>query len=43
MTGRNNKPKNRGPASHPSRLEQFDEKWAEGRNTKSEANNSESK
>jgi hypothetical protein len=26
MTGRNNKPKNDGPASSPSRLEQFGQK-----------------
>jgi hypothetical protein len=26
MAGRNNHPKNEGPASHPSRLDQFGEK-----------------
>ncbi|MCF2941615.1 hypothetical protein L1N85_25085 [Paenibacillus alkaliterrae] len=29
MTGRNNKPDNDGPASSPSRLDQFGEKLAE--------------
>ncbi|WP_281272511.1 hypothetical protein [Paenibacillus taihuensis] len=29
MTGRNSKPKNRGPASHPGRLEQYGERLAE--------------
>ncbi len=29
MTGRNNHPKNDGPASNPSRLDQFGEKMAE--------------
>lgn len=29
MTGRNNKPKNDGPASSPERLDQFGEKLAE--------------
>ncbi|WP_179281194.1 hypothetical protein [Paenibacillus sp. XY044] len=29
MTGRNNKPKNDGPASSPGRLDQFGEKLAE--------------
>jgi hypothetical protein len=29
MTGRNNKPKNNGPASSPERLDQFGEKLAE--------------
>ncbi|WP_162848489.1 hypothetical protein [Paenibacillus nanensis] len=29
MTGRNNKPKNNGPASSPSRLDQFGDKLAD--------------
>lgn len=29
MTGRNNKPRNDGPASSPSRLDQFGDKLAE--------------
>ncbi|AEI45432.1 MULTISPECIES: hypothetical protein [Paenibacillus] len=29
MTGRNSKPKNRGPAGHPGRLDQFGEKLAD--------------
>ncbi|WP_219640977.1 hypothetical protein [Cohnella sp. CFH 77786] len=29
MTGRNNKPDNDGPASSPSRLDQFGDKWSE--------------
>ncbi|MDQ1910370.1 hypothetical protein RAC89_07655 [Paenibacillus sp. GD4] len=29
MSGRNNKPKNDGPASEPSRLDQFGDKLAE--------------
>ncbi len=29
MTGRNNKPKNDGPASSPGRLDQFGEKMTE--------------
>jgi len=29
MTGRNNKPKNNGPASSPSRLDQFGDRSAE--------------
>jgi hypothetical protein len=34
MTGRNNKPKNNGPASSPSRLDQFGEKMAEDSDSK---------
>ncbi|WP_268896030.1 hypothetical protein [Paenibacillus glycinis] len=34
MTGRNNKPKRRGPESHPGRLDQYGEKLAEGSGTK---------
>ncbi|CAM2861548.1 hypothetical protein PASE110613_04875 [Paenibacillus sediminis] len=30
MTGRNSKPKKRGPAAAPTRLEQFGESLAEG-------------
>ncbi|WP_265415874.1 hypothetical protein [Paenibacillus albus] len=29
MTGRNSKPKNRGPASHPGRLEQYGDRLSE--------------
>ncbi|MBM7567269.1 hypothetical protein [Paenibacillus sacheonensis] len=29
MTGRNNKPKRRGPESHPGRLEQYGERLSE--------------
>lgn len=29
MTGRNSKPKNKGPKSHPSRLEQYGENMSE--------------
>jgi hypothetical protein len=29
LTGRNSKPKNKGPASSPSRLDQFGDKLAE--------------
>ncbi|MBB3113598.1 hypothetical protein FHS18_005711 [Paenibacillus phyllosphaerae] len=29
MSGRNSKPKNNGPASHPSRLEQFGDKLSD--------------
>ncbi|EGL18696.1 MULTISPECIES: hypothetical protein [Paenibacillus] len=31
MAGRNSKPKNRGPASHPGRLDQFGDKLADGK------------
>ncbi|CAM4424363.1 hypothetical protein [Paenibacillus tarimensis] len=34
MTGRNNKPKNNGPASSPGRLDQFGDKLAEDTETK---------
>jgi len=37
MTGRNNKPDNTGPASHPSRLDQFGDKLAEGTKSKKNA------
>ncbi|MDF2962696.1 MAG: hypothetical protein K0S39_4431 [Paenibacillus sp.] len=38
MTGRNNKPDNNGPASNPSRLDQFGDKLAEDtKNPKSAA------
>lgn len=32
MTGRNNKPKNNGPAASPERLDQFGEKLSEDGN-----------
>ncbi|GAA4863256.1 hypothetical protein GCM10023310_48390 [Paenibacillus vulneris] len=32
MAGRNNKPDNDGPAGHPSRLDQFGDKMADGNN-----------
>lgn len=34
MTGRNNKPDNNGPASNPSRLDQFGDKLAENTGNK---------
>ncbi|MBW7452931.1 hypothetical protein ACFOLF_11835 [Paenibacillus sepulcri] len=34
MTGRNNNPKNDGPASSPSRLDQFGERLTENEGTK---------
>ncbi|USB31795.1 hypothetical protein [Paenibacillus sp. YPG26] len=34
MTGRNNKPKNTGPAASPSRLDQFGQELAEDMVTK---------
>ncbi|WP_258171250.1 hypothetical protein [Paenibacillus sp. R14(2021)] len=34
MTGRNNKPKKRGPESHPGRLDQYGSKLAEDSGTK---------
>ncbi|NIK79992.1 hypothetical protein FHS15_005176 [Paenibacillus castaneae] len=39
MTGRNNKPDNDGPASSPSRLDQFGDKLAEDTETKSQKQN----
>ncbi|WP_202128517.1 hypothetical protein [Paenibacillus dendrobii] len=35
MSGRNNKPKNDGPASSPGRLDQFGEKLTEDQGNKS--------
>ncbi|WP_308634128.1 hypothetical protein [Paenibacillus silvisoli] len=35
MTGRNSKPKNKGPASHPGRLDQYGEKLSEQSDDKS--------
>ncbi|WP_301336113.1 hypothetical protein [Paenibacillus sp. FJAT-26967] len=31
MSGRNSKPKNRGPASHPGRLDQFGDKLSDSK------------
>ncbi|SFS67946.1 MULTISPECIES: hypothetical protein [Paenibacillus] len=38
MTGRNSKPKKKGPASHPGRLDQYGEKLSEESDNKSQGN-----
>lgn len=38
MTSRNNEPKNDGPASNPSRLDQFGDNMAQSKKEKKEKN-----